>query len=55
MEHTYPAAQQAEAHGQSYADYIQKSTAEHVAKGHYTEEFAMSRSLGDALAGNNGD
>lgn len=55
MDLTYPAAQQALYAGQSYADYMQSNIAEHVSKGHYSEEWAMSASLGDMLAGNDGE
>jgi len=49
----YPAAQQAYAYaGKSYADYIERITAEHVAKG-FTH--CATQSLGEALAGNDGD
>lgn len=52
---TYPAAQQAlTIYGRSYAEYIQTNTAEHVAKGHYSEEHAHAASLGSLLAGNDG-
>ena len=52
----YPAAVSAlEWAGESYGTYIQESISEHVAKGHYTHEYAMACSLGDMLAGNDGE
>jgi hypothetical protein len=55
MELTYPAAVQAIYAGHSYAEYVQKTIAEHVSKGHYSEEYAQSATLGEFLAGNDGD
>jgi hypothetical protein len=48
----YPAAQQAYDYaGKDYADYIEAHTAELVSKGYDVGD----RSLGEALAGNDGD
>jgi len=52
MSYKYPAAQQAfEAYGKSYADYIEAHTDKLVAKGYDVAD----RSLGEALAGNDGE
>ena len=52
---TYPAAIQALYAGENYAQYIQENIAGHVAKGHYSQEWAMSATLGDLLSGNDGE
>lgn len=52
---TYPAAISAARHGESYAQYIERSTREHVARGHYSHDHAMSATLGDMLRGNDGE
>lgn len=52
MTYRYRAAQQAyQAYGKAYADYIEQHTTELVAKGYDVAD----RSLGEALAGNEGD
>lgn len=51
----YPASVQALAFGEGYADYIERSTQDHVDKGHFTEEYAMRASLSECLTGNDGD
>lgn len=38
-----------------YCDYIQENITEHINKGHYTLEHAMSLDTGSLYAGNNGD
>lgn len=51
-EYRYLAAQQAHAiYGKDYADYIERHTAELVAKGYDVAD----QSLGEALAGNDGE
>lgn len=54
--HEYPAARMArEAYGDRYGAYIQASMSEHVSKGHYSHDYAMSVNLGQILAGNDGE
>ena len=38
-----------------YADYIQATIAEHVAKGHYTQEYAEKMTFAELYAGNDGE
>jgi hypothetical protein len=52
---TYPAARKALRHSRTYAEYIEVSTAEHVARGHYTQAHAMAATLGSLLTGNDGE
>lgn len=40
--------------GDEYADYIQKHEIELIEKGYITLEYAMSATLGERLAGNDG-
>ena len=42
-------------YGDDYANYLNASIAEHVALGHYTEEYAQAMSTGELFAGNDGD
>lgn len=52
-DYRFPASKQAfQSYGESYADYIEQSTAEHVAKGFL---HCATETLGEALAGNDGD
>ena len=42
-------------YGADYADYIEQSTLEHIERGYLTREVGLSRSLGAAFAGNDGE
>lgn len=56
MGYQFLASQQAfEMYGKQYADYIEQSTQEHLDKGHFSLDYALTASLGDRLAGNDGD
>jgi hypothetical protein len=51
----YPVAELWREDNPSYADYLNESIGEYVAKGHYTEEYAQAMSTGELFAGNDGD
>lgn len=55
MAHTYPVAELFRAENPSYADYLNESIAEHVSKGHYSEEYAQAMNTGELYAGNDGE
>lgn len=56
MGYKFLASQQAfEMYGKDYADYIERATQEHIDKGVYSLEYALTASLGDRLAGNDGE
>lgn len=42
-------------YGDSYADYLNRSITEHVAKGHYTESYAQAMGTAELFDGNDGD
>lgn len=44
-----------EMYGKSYADYIERATQEHIEKGVYSVEYALTATLGERLAGNDGE
>ena len=52
---TVAARQALRAYGEKYAAYIERHTLELIEKGYLTEEVGMTRTLGEALAGNDGD
>ena len=55
-EYIYPVARMlATFQGESYARYIDESIREHVAKGHYTEEYAQQMTTAHLYAGNDGE
>ena len=55
MDYKFLASQQAFAwKGKEYADYIEESTQEHLDKGHFSLEYALTATLGERLAGNDG-
>lgn len=53
--HTYPVAELWREDKPWYADYLNESIANHVALGHYSEEYAQAMSTGELFHGNDGD
>jgi hypothetical protein len=56
MDYKFLASRQAfELAGKDYADYIERATQEHIDKGVYSLEYALTATLGERLAGNDGE
>lgn len=52
---TQAAKDAARTYGTDYADYIEEHTLSLIERGHLTPDVGLTRSLGQALAGNDGE
>jgi hypothetical protein len=52
---TYPAVVAAYRHGRSYGDHIREGIIQHIAKGIHPASYYETATLGDLLAGNDGE